>query len=93
MNKLKTNINITIRLDPDSYCLVYYKGKYWYYRKNDTHISLQSLKDSSAGINVPEHESHKARICVDIKQYEGVKYAQEQGVAWMCNLKFPEIIK
>ena len=91
MNKLKTNKNVNIILDPDSYCLVYYKGKYWYYRKNNTHISLLSLSDSSAGINVPEHESYKARICLDIKQYEGVWYAQEQGVAWRCDLKFPVI--
>ena len=46
-----------IHIIPQSICLVHYKGKYWYYRKDsDTHVSLRDLKDHSADITVIDSE-------------------------------------
>ncbi len=68
--------------------LAWYKGKYWYYEGKlpNGDISLISLKNSSFGINVTEIHQVSLHICKDPKQYEAVRYFQNQGVAWRCEI-------
>ena len=77
--------------------LVWYEGKYWYcdyyneYRSRNT-LSLISLKDSSAGMNVDRSafsgEFPFLHLCKNEKQYEAVRYFQEKGIAWPCAISF-----
>lgn len=71
--------------------LAWYNGKYWYYERKhpNGNVSLLSLKDNSAGINVPDYKTRYIHTCKDKKQYNAVKYFQEIGVAWFCHLEMP----